>query len=202
MRPPITREDILPLNKFLEIRPKKQKEIIEIKKHRRISVGPDITFYFESYDTIWWQIHEMLRIERGGEEQIEDELEAYVSLIPHSYPDQSHDLVATMMIEIDNPDRRQKVLSQLGGIEESIFIKFEDYKIKAKAEADIERTDETGKTSSVHFLHFLLDKHQIHSFIQPGQDIIIEITHPHYAHKALLSEGARQALSRDLLFFR
>lgn len=202
MRPVITKEDILPLDKFLEIRPKKQKEIIEIKKHRRISVGPDITFYFESFDTIWWQIHEMLRIERGGEEQIEDELQAYASLIPHSYPDQSHELIATMMIEIDDPERRKQTLSKLGGIEDSIFLKFEDYKIKAKPEVDMERTDETGKTSSVHFLHFLLDKHQIHSFIQPGQDIILSINHPYYTHKALLSEGARQSLSRDLLFFR
>ncbi len=202
MRPPITKEDILPLDKFLEIRQKKQKEIIEIKKHRRVSVGPDITFYFESYDTIWWQIHEMLRTEQGGQEQIEDELRAYASLIPHGYPDQSHQLVATMMIEIDDPERRKKVLSQLTGIEETIFLKFENCKINAKAEADIERTDKTGKTSSVHFLHFLLDKNQIHKFIQPEQDIILEIKHPHYAHKSLLSEETRQALSRDLLFFR
>ena len=129
MRPAITKEDILPLDKFLAIRQKKQKEIIEIKKNRRISVGPDITFYFESYDTIWWQIHEMLRIEQGGEEQIEDELQAYASLIPHSYPDQSHELIATMMIEIDDPERRQQVLSQLGGIEGAIFLKFENYQI-------------------------------------------------------------------------
>lgn len=202
MRAVITKEDILPLEKFLEVRPKKQKEILELKKNRRVSVGPDITFYFECYDTIWWQIHEMLRIEQGGDAQIQDELQAYSSLIPHSYPDHSHELIATMMIEIMDIDRRRQVLSKLGGIEDSIVLRFADYKIKAKAENDVERTDDSGKTSSVHFLHFVLDKHQIQSFIEPNQDIILEIKHPHYTHKALLTDQTHQALSRDLLFFR
>lgn len=202
MRAVITKEDILPLDKFLEVRPKKQKEILELKKNRRISVGPDMTFYFECYETIWWQIHEMLRIEQGGEAQIQDELQAYSSLIPHSYPDQSHELIATMMIEIADIERRRQVLSKLGDIEDTIILRFSNYEIKATAETDIERTDDSGKTSSVHFLHFLLDKHQIQSFIEPNQDIILEIKHPPYAHKALLSDQTHQALSRDLLFFR
>lgn len=202
MRAVITKEDILPLEKFLEIRPKKQKEILELKKSRRVSVGPDITFYFESYDTIWWQIHEMLRIEQGGDEQIQDELQAYSSLIPHSYPDQSHELIATMMIEIADLGRRKQMLSKLGGIEDSIFLRFVEHKIKAKAETEVERTNEEGKTSSVHFLHFLLDRQQINSFIEPNQNIILEINHPFYPHKVLLSDQTRQALSHDLLFFR
>jgi hypothetical protein len=30
---------------------------------------------FMNYDLVWFQIHEMLRIEGGGEEQVQDELQ-------------------------------------------------------------------------------------------------------------------------------
>ena len=202
MNQTITKQDILPLDAYLKIRPQKQKEIMEVKKFRRVPVGPDITFYFESYDTIWWQIHEMLRIEKGGDDQIQDELHAYATLIPKRYPDQSHELVATMMIEIDDMIRRRETLAQLGGIEETIFLRFQNTEIKGVPEADLDRTDETGKTSSVHFIHFLLRKTDIENFIQPGQDVILEVRHPLYSHKVLLSDMTRQTLSKDLLFYR
>jgi len=202
MNQTITKQDILPLDAYLKIRPQKQKEIMEVKKLRRVPIGPDMTFYFESYDTIWWQIHEMLRIEKGGDDQIQDELQAYATLIPKRHPDQSQELVATMMIEIDDMIRRRETLAQLGGIEETIFLSFQNTEIKGVPETDLDRTDETGKTSSVHFIHFLLGKADIESFIQPGQDVILEVRHPLYSHKTLLSDSTRQTLSKDLLFYR
>ena len=90
----------------------------EIKKNRRLEVGPFATFYFESYDTMLHQVHEMLFIEKGGAEQLPDELAAYNPLIP-----QGSELVATVMFEIDDPVRRARVLGMLGGVEHKAFIR-------------------------------------------------------------------------------
>ena len=127
----IEKKDVLDLNDFAAIRNTKRTEITEIKKHRRVPVGPDATFYFESYDTMWWQIHEMLFIEKGGDEQVNDELEAYNPLIP-----QGDELVATLMFEIDDPARRKNLLMKLGGVEEMCFLEVGQDKIKADAEAE------------------------------------------------------------------
>jgi hypothetical protein len=92
----ILRQDILALPDYEKIRKEKQKNLLKIKTLRRVSVGPYATFYFENYDTMWYQIHEMLRIEKGGDAQIEDELSAYSPLIP-----KGQELVATLMFEIE-----------------------------------------------------------------------------------------------------
>jgi hypothetical protein len=78
----LTRADILPLDEYARIRRQRRAEISELKKRRRVEVGPFATFYFESFDTMWQQVHEMLYIEKGGEAQISDELSAYNPLIP------------------------------------------------------------------------------------------------------------------------
>ena len=114
----ITRDDILPLETYAAKRKDLKRALVEKKKHRRQEVGPVCTFYFENYDTMWAQVHEMLFIERGGEEQITDELAAYNPLIP-----KGAELVATVMFEIDEPDRRSRFLAKLGGIEETAFFK-------------------------------------------------------------------------------
>lgn len=198
MQSSLTKKDILPLSEFLKIRSQKQQEILDIKKNRRVSVGVDVTFYFENFQTIWWQIHEMLRIEQGGEEQIEGELHAYSSLIPQVFPDGSRELTSTMMIEIPDLVRRRQVLSELGGIENHVYLRFGDTEINAIPEEDLERTTEDGKTSSVHFFHFVMNSKQVESFCKPGKDVILEIRHPHYSYKTLLAEKNHQALSNDL----
>ncbi len=198
MQGSLTKKDILPLNEFLKIRSQKQEEIMDIKKNRRVNVGPDVTFYFENFQTIWWQIHEMLRIEQGGEGQIEDELYAYGSLIPQIFPDGSRELTSTMMIEIPDLVRRRQALSELGGIENFVYLRFGDTEIKAIPEEDLERTTEDGKTSSVHFFHFVMSANQVETFCKPGKDVILEIRHPHYFHKTLIEEKTHQALGNDL----
>ncbi|HET8700264.1 MAG TPA: DUF3501 family protein, partial [Nitrococcus sp.] len=107
----ITREDILRIAEYAAIRREKGHEIRLLKRDRRMEVGPHATFYFENYLTLWRQIHEMLYVERGGDAQIADELTAYNPLIP-----QGQELVATLMFEIDDRTRRQRILGQLGGI--------------------------------------------------------------------------------------
>jgi len=190
----LTKADILNIDKFLAIRLQKRPEILEVKKHRRVPIGPDATLYFENIETIWWQIQEMLAIEKGGNAQLEDELTAYNPLIP-----QGHELVATFMIEIDDTLRRTTTLAKLGGIEKTIGVRFSGHHITACPEEDVERTNSEGKTSSIHFLRFPFNTQQIADFKTLGQDIILEATHPFYTHKTVLPEGIRAALSQDFM---
>lgn len=192
MKTKITEADILPLDVFSNIRSEKRREILDIKKNRRVPLGPDVTIYFENYQTLLWQIHEMLYIEKGGDEQIQDELTAYNPLVP-----QGQELVATVMIEIDNPQRRSEALSQLGHFENSLVMRFGPHTIHGKPEEDLDRTNEKGKTSSVHFIHWPMTQEQIQTFCQPGNDVIIECTHPKYSQKTILPEAVRLSLSGD-----
>ena len=190
----IEKKDVLDLNDFVAIRKTKRTEITEIKKHRRVPVGPDATFYFESYDTMWWQIHEMLFIEKGGDEQVNDELEAYNPLIP-----QGDELVATLMFEIDDPARRKDLLMKLGGVEEMCFLEVGQDKIKADAETDVDRTSAQGKASSVQFLHFKLSSRQLDLIKQKDTSITLSIEHPEYRHSAKIQGKTREALLKDFI---
>ena len=197
MKRKLQQSDILSPQEFIKTRPQKHQEILGLKKNRRLSLGPDMMLYFENDQTLLWQIHEMLRIEKGGDEQIADELSAYNPLIPQKQSDGSAELVATMMIEINDLERRVQTLRLLTHIEQMISLRFADHLIKATPEDEEGRTAEDGKTSSIHFLRFLFSVEQIESFKQSNQDIILEVTHPHYTHKTLISENIRKALNID-----
>jgi hypothetical protein len=189
----ITRDDVLDMDAYRAVRADKRAETVSIKRDRRVAVGPDATFYFESHDTMWWQIHEMLFIEKGGEEQIPDELAAYNPLIP-----QGRELIATLMFEIDEPDRRKIVLSSLGGVEETCVLSINGEEIIATAEDDLDRTTADGKASSVQFVHFNLNDSQAAAFKREENQIMLGIKHPCYGHMTILPGPARTSLSNDL----
>jgi hypothetical protein len=188
----ITPTDILPLDAYEAVRKQTRAAIIALKRDRRLSVGPHITVFFESRDTMLYQIHEMLRAEKGGAAQLEGELEAYNSLVPNG-----HELVATLIIEIDDERLRRRVLAELGGIEETIALEVEGEAIPAHPEKDVERTTADGKTSSVHFLHFPFNPAQIKHFRRPGARVVFTISHPGYGHMAVLPPAMTGALARD-----
>lgn len=188
----ITRADILTMDQYAKERRELRRNVVEIKRPRRVDVGPFATFYFECYETMWHQIHEMLYIEKGGEEQIADELRAYNPLIP-----KGRELVATAMFEIDDPLRRARVLARLGGIEGNAFIEVAGSRIRALAEGDVERTREDGKASSVQFLHFPFTDAQIAAFRTTGTQVIVGFDHPDYSHMAVMAEASRAALAAD-----
>ncbi len=189
----ITRADILDMATYAERREAQRAQLVAIKRHRRLEVGPFATFYFENYDTMLYQIHEMLRIERGGEAQIDDELAAYNPLVPNG-----RELVATVMLEIPDEARRSKLLAGLGGIEDTAFMKIGSAKITARPEADTDRTSAAGKASAVQFLHFPMSAEEATAFKQPGAEIIVGFEHPNYAHMAVMPEAVRTALAADL----
>lgn len=188
----LTPDDILPTADYDRIRKEKKAELIPVKQLRRIEVGPFATFYFENYDTMWLQVQEMVRIEKGGAEQIAGELEAFNPLIP-----QGDELVCTLMFEIDDPVRRQNVLKRLGGIEETVFFDLGGERIAATWERDIDRTADDGKTSAVHFLHFAFSPAQIARFRDPSATVVLGIGHENYAHMAVVQPAVRKQLAED-----
>lgn len=188
----ITRADILPWAEYAKTRAEHRKRVTAIKRNRRVEVGPFVTFYFESFDTMWLQVQEMLHIERGGDAQIPDELAAYNPLVP-----KGSELVATFMIEIDDPLRRARVLAGIGGIEETAFIEIGAERIVGKPETDQDRTTEEGKASSVQFVHFPFTEAQIDALRQPNARAILGLSHPNYSHMAVMSDTTREALAGD-----
>src|SRR5499427_3809114 len=188
----LTRGDILPLAQYANIRGAERKRITEIKRQRRLEVGPFAAFYFENYDTMQHQVQEMLHIEKGGDAQIKDELAAYNPLIP-----QGSDLVATVMFEIDDPGRRNSVLTRLGGIENHVFLDVAGERIRGEPDPTRENTSPEGKASSVQFLRFPFTEGQIARFRTPAARVIIGFDHPNYGHMAVLPAPVRTALATD-----
>ena len=188
----IQKSDIMPLDIYVKQRKELRKNIVEFKKDRRISVGPYATFYFESYETMLAQVQEMLYIEKGGDEQLNDELTAYNPLIPDG-----KELIATLMFEIDNPISRAAFLGKVGGIEENVFMKIDGKVVKAIPEEDVDRTSSEGKASSVQFVHFKFNDLQIEKFKSLSSKIEVGIDHMEYSHSTTLNEISVKSLSED-----
>ena len=188
----ITKSDLMTLEEYSKNRKFIRKEIVKYKKNRRVSIGPYANFYFESFETMKAQIQEMLYIEKGGDEQLKDELAAYNPLVP-----KGKDLVATLMFEIDNPTLRLNFLNKVGGIEEKVYMKIGNEKITAIPEKDLDRTSDEGKASSVQFLHFNFNDKQVLKFKDPVNKVNIGIEHSLYNHSTQISDETKKALEQD-----
>jgi hypothetical protein len=188
----ITPQDILPPAEYDAVRKELRAQSIAEKKNRRMEVGPYATFYFENFNTMWLQVQEMLRIEKGGAEQLPGELEAYNPLIP-----QGNELIATMMIEIEDAGRRDRELRKLGHVEESVFLEIGKERIKGTPTDYEDRTTAEGKTSSVHWLRFTFTPAQIAAFRAGAEPVVIGISHTNYGHMAVMPAATREALAKD-----
>ena len=188
----IQKSDIMPLDAYIKVRKELRKNIVNFKKNRRVALGPYATFYFESYETMLAQVQEMLYIEKGGDEQLHDELIAYNPLIPNG-----KELTATLMFEIDNPISRAAFLGKVGGIEEMVFMKINGEIVKAVPEEDVDRTSAEGKASSVQFVHFNFTDEQIEKFKSGDVEIELGMDHKEYSHTTKLSKENITSLSAD-----
>lgn len=192
MKTELTRADILSPDAYEAVRAAESARIRAVKRARRVAVGPFATFYFETFETMWLQVHEMLRAEKGGEAQLADELAAFNPLIP-----KGRELVATLMFEIADAARRAEELGRMGGVEDTVRMQVGDGVIAAVPERDVERSTAEGRASSVHFLHFPFTGDQVRAFGSADADVRLAITHPRYAHAAVLPPDVRAALAAD-----
>ncbi len=188
----LTRADLLPPAEYALRRRECRQRIAGLKRRRRVEVGPCATFHFENWRTMQHQIQEMLHIEKGGDAQVEDELAAYNPLIP-----QGRELVATVMIEIDDPARRAATLARLGGVENRVFLDIAGERVRGAPDPTRENTSPEGKASAVQFLRFPFTAEQITRFKTEGARIVAGFDHPGYAHMAVLPEDVRAALAED-----
>ena len=188
----IQKSDLMPLDAYIKDRKELRKNIVNFKKNRRVALGPYATFYFESYETMLAQVQEMLYIEKGGDEQLHDELIAYNPLIPNG-----KELTATLMFEIDNPISRAAFLGKVGGIEEMVFMRINGETVKAVPEEDVDRTSADGKASSVQFIHFNFTDEQIQKFKSIDVNIELGMDHKEYSHTTKLSKENIASLSED-----
>ena len=188
----VEKQDLIAADTYKKNRKQIRKKLLEIKKRRRMSLGPHATFYFENFETMLGQIQEMLYIEKGGDSQLKDELNAYNPLIP-----KGKELIATLMFEIDDPKQRADFLGKVGGIEEKVYFQIGNDKIKAKPEIDVDRTTEDGKASSVQFIHFHFSDEQINKFKDINIEIKIGIDHVLYNHIDKILIDTRNSLIKD-----
>ena len=188
----IQKEDIMPLDVYTKQRKELRKSIVELKKDRRVPLGPYATFYFESYETMLAQVQEMLYIEKGGDDQLKDELSAYNPLVPNG-----KELTATLMFEIDNPVSRATFLGKVGGIENKVFMKIDGEMVKAIPEKDVDRTSSEGKASSVQFIHFKFNNTQIEKFKSGSLQVDLGIDHVEYPHTTRLTDLTMKSLAAD-----
>jgi hypothetical protein len=164
------------------------------KKNRNLRIGPLATLYFEDRLTIQYQIQEMLRAERIFEAAgIEEELAAYNPLIPDG-----NNWKATFMIEEPDVERRRRLLADLIGIENRVWVKVDGHDpVFAIADEDLQR-DTQDKTSAVHFLRFELTPDMVVD-ARAGASLAIGIDHPSYSHRPeTIPEPVRAALQADL----
>jgi len=190
----VEKEDLIPADVYAENRKQIRKDLVEFKKDRRIAIGPYATFYFESFETMVAQIQEMLHIEKGGDEQLKDELTAYNPLVPNG-----KELTATLMFEIDNPISRGAFLGKVGGIEKKIFMKIDNEVVKSVPEEDVDRTSAEGKASSVQFIHFKFSDNQIEKFKSGSVSVELGIDHIEYSHITKLTENNIKSLLLDFI---
>ena len=190
----IEKADLIPADVYVKNRKMIRKELLEFKKNRRIALGPYATFYFESFETMLAQVQEMLHIEKGGDEQLKDELIAYNPLVP-----KGKELIATLMFEIDNPVSRAAFLGKVGGIENKIFMKINNEIVKALPEQDVDRTSDTGKASSVQFIHFKFSDDQVLNFKSGSVNIELGIDHKEYMHSTSMTVDNIKSLSADFI---
>lgn len=189
----ITAADILPLDQYELIRADKKHEALARKKLTRLAVGPHATAIFENWDSMWLQIHEMLRIEKGGDEQLADELAAYDPMVP-----KGSELTATLFFEIGDPVRRDAFLRTIGGVENHVAIRMDDFLIRARPEGDTERTRaHDNKASAVHFFHFDFPLEAIAAWKAGEGSAMLVIDHPNYGHAALIGPESRAFLARE-----
>ncbi len=185
--------DILPLDQYELIRADKKQEALARKRLTRLSVGPHATALFETWDSMWLQIQEMLRIEKGGDEQLADELAAYDPMVP-----KGSELTATLFFEIPDPERRDAFLRTVGGIENHVALRVAGHIIPARPEGDTERTRASdNKASAVHFFHFDFTPAAREAWITGEGDAMLVIDHPNYGHAAMIGAEARGYLARE-----
>lgn len=188
----LTMADIVPNAEYERIRDGLRRRIIELKKIRRVALGPRVSVVFENTETMRFQVQEMMRIEHiEDRDAILAELEVYNDLLPEGLA-----IGATLLIELTQKDDIPAVLKELSGVEETVTLEFGPYRVAGQAEPGRSKED---KTSSVHYLVFAFSPQERQGLMDNAGAVDLVSGHPHYRHRHRLSEQTVASLLADLL---
>jgi len=189
----LTADDIADLRAYEREREAFRAHVIEVKRRRRVPVGPFVTFVFENRDTIRFQIQEMARVERLiTDAAIQQELDVYNPLIP-----EPGELSATMFIELTSKELLQEWLPKLVGIERTPRLELAGARVDAVLDPDhAAQLTREDVTASVHYVRFALTPEQIAAFEAGPVELVVD--HPAYQHRAQLGEATIASLLEDL----
>lgn len=190
----LTRRDLLTLEQYAKDRSRLRSAVIAHKQLRNVQVGPNMTWCFEDFTTIRYQVLEMLRAERIFEsEGIQGEIDAYNPLIPDG-----RNWKVTLLLEFTDPEERRAALERLIGVEDRCWIRVSEMeRVFAIADEDMDRENE-DKTSAVHFLRFELAPSMVEA-MKSGASLCLGVDHDHYRHLVgPVPDPLRVSLSRDL----
>jgi hypothetical protein len=191
---PLTTEDIVDIAQYERERPEYRPHMTELKKHRRVQIGPIVTFVFENRDTVRFQIQEMMRAERiVMDDRIREEVDIYNELIPA--PGQ---LSATGLIEITDQAHLREILDTMIGLDRggTTFLAIGDERVEAVYEGG--QSNEV-RISAVHYLTFDLTPAQAKAIAPGGPQVSIVIDHPNYQAEQVLPDDIRESLATDLI---
>ncbi|HZS14459.1 MAG TPA: DUF3501 family protein [Candidatus Dormibacteraeota bacterium] len=188
---PLAVSDVRPPAAYEPVRAEARRRVIELKRHRRVTLGPILSLVFENRETVRSVVEELLRAERIDDPQrIAEEVEVFNELIPGD-----RELSATLFLEITDQAELAQRLGELRGIEESVQMLVDGERVTQVHEEGRSRDD---RTSSVHYLRFRLDDWQREAFLRGGT-VEVAVEHPHLEARVALSEQQRMALAADLL---
>lgn len=183
MTRPIERRDILDYITYSERRRELLPDVLAVKRERRIHLGDYLTFLFENEDTVRYQIQEMVRVEKMVKEaEIQHELETYNELLGGE-----GELGCTLLIEIDDVDKRAELLKSWLDLPRHLYLRVEDgERVFARFDP---RQQGSDRLSSVQYLKF-----------DTGGRLPVAIgaTHPELTDERELTDEQKRALGRDL----
>lgn len=190
----ITRDDVLNFFEYEKVRDERRRQVMALKRARRVALGRHLSFLFENRDTVLFQIQEMCRVERITDDaRIQDEIDVYSALLPRP-----GELSATMMIEIEDRDRIKPILDRFQGIDLDRHIWMQvgkEFAVPAEFEAG-HSDQERGKLSAVHFVRFAFPEPAVRAF--RDAPVFLVTDHPAERARVELSAETKAALLEDL----
>ena len=188
----IVLSEILDIAQYEKARDEIRRRIIEMKKNRRLQVGPLVTFVFENHDTVLFQIQEMMRAERTvNDDAIQHEIDTYNQLLPDE-----NELAATMLIELPDAARIREEITKLHGVNtgESTYVRIGDERLPGVFDAG---QSDDRRISAVQYVRFRFSDAQREAFKTGATPARLVINHPNYRHEALITGAVRGELAED-----
>jgi hypothetical protein len=189
-------EDIYSFQEWEKKRDEYFTDFLSLKKNRRIDVGEKFTFVFENTETTYFQVQELVRVERtNNQEEIQEMLDIYNQYVPKGL-----ELSTTFFINLEekslkNVEHMKKEFEKLKGIANAARIWVGEEKIEGYSEEGRENEEQI---SAVQYVRFSFSPDLAEKFIDESVEVLIGFEHPNWYDRNVIREGIRRSLIEDL----